>query len=227
MARPLSKLLAVLFMVVSQYAYGQHELFYEIVLEKTLLENEEWEFTGEANWKHLNDEPGWSRWGASFAGVRKIRRLGLSAGANGYYTFNREITNFFEIRPWMALQLKIPVAAEIALRQRLKYEWRFFNTVGEQTTRENYGRLRYQIGLDIPIPGGEESSWEVRPFFEWFFIRNPATFERFSNERDYGVLVTKTLKNEHELSFCYRMEEFYNQDEEQGNGHILLVGYSF
>ncbi len=131
------------------------------------------------------------------------------------------------MRPWTALQYNIPIVAKISLRQRLKYEWRFFYTEGDSSTRENYRRLRYQIGIDIPIPADEESSWIIRPFFEWFFIRDPATFERFPNERDYGITAIKSLKNEHGLFFSYRLEEFYNIDTERGNGHIFLIGYSF
>ena len=126
-----------------------------------LIENEEWEFIGEANFKHLYNEPAWRRWGASFAGVRKIKRFRIHGGVNSYYTFNRDITNFFEVRPWTALQYNIPIIGEITLRQRLKYEWRFFYTEGDNSTRENYRRLRYQIGIDIPIPNEEELSWNI------------------------------------------------------------------
>ena len=68
---------------------------------------------------------------------------------------------------------------------------------------------------------------EHRPYFEWFIIRDPASFERFPNERDYGVTIIKSLKNDHELFFSYRLEEFYNNKTERGNGHIFLIGYSF
>ncbi len=216
-----------LFIILSHQALAQDEFFHEIVIEKKLIEQEEWEFVGEANFKHLYEEPAWRRWGVSFAGVRKGKHFRIHAGVNTYYTFNKDITNFFEVRPWTALQYNIPIVGETTLRQRLKYEWRFFYTEGDNSTRENYRRLRYQIGIDIPIPGEEESSWVIRPFFEWFFIRDPATFERFPNERDYGIRVTKSLKNEHELFFNYRLEEFYNIDTEKGNGHIFLIGYSF
>ncbi|NJL77411.1 MAG: DUF2490 domain-containing protein [Saprospiraceae bacterium] len=228
MTRHSSKLFIYLFILLSHYAYSQHEFFHEIVLEKTLIENEDWEFFGEANFKYVYNEPAWRRWGVSFVGVRKVNRFSVFGGVNGYYTFDKNITNFFEVRPWTALQYNIPIVADINLRQRLKYEWRFFYTEEDPTTRENYGRLRYQIGFDIPIPSEEaESSWTIRPFFEWFFIRDPASFERFSNERDYGVMVIKSLKNEHELSFSYKMETFYDLDTEREYGHIFLVAYSF
>lgn len=220
-------ILGFLFIILSHQALAQDEFFHEIVIEKKLIEHEEWEFIGEANFKHLYEEPVWRRWGVSFVGVRRIKRFRIHGGLNSYYTFNRDITNFFEVRPWTALQYNIPITGEITLRQRLKYEWRFFYTQGDNSTRDNYRRLRYQIGIDIPIPSKEESSWFIRPFFEWFFIRDPATFERFPNERDYGITVIKELKNEHELFFTYRLEEFYNNDMEHGNGHIFLMGYSF
>jgi len=218
--------LSFLLIIWSHQALAQDEFFNEIVIEKKLIENEEWEFVGEANFKNLYDEPSWRRWGVSFAGVRKIKRFRIHGGVNSFYTFNRDITNFFEVRPWTAVQYNIPINGKIILNQRLKYEWRFFYTEGDNSTRENYGRLRYQIGIDIPIPSEEESSWIIRPYFEWFFIRDPATFERFPNERDYGVMIVKSLKNEHELFFSYRLEEFYNIDTERSNGHIFLIGYS-
>lgn len=213
--------------ILSHKALAQDEIFHEIVIEKALYENEEWEFVGEANFKHLYDETAWRRWGVSFAGVRKIKQFRIHGGFNSYYTFNREITNFFEVRPWTAVQYKVPIVREISLRQRLKYEWRFFYTEGKNSTRENYGRFRYQIGFDIPEPAQKESSWVFRPYFEWFFIRDPATFEQFPNERDYGIKLIKSLKNEHEISIGYMMEEFYNQNSNRGNGHIFLLAYTF
>lgn len=62
-------------------------------------------------------------------------------------------------------------------------------------------------------------------FFEWFFIRVPDAFERFSNKLDYGITVIKSLKNEHELFLTFRLEEFHNINTERDNGHIFLVGY--
>lgn len=219
--------LGFLFIIFSHPALAQDEFFHEIVIEKKLLEIEEWEFIGEANFKHLYDEPAWRRWGISFAGIRRINRFSIQAGANSYYTFNKDIVNFFEVRPWTNVQYDIPIVNKFTLRQRLKYEWRFFYTEKENFEKENYGRFRYQIGFDIPIGIEEETSWKIRPFFEWFFIRDPATFERFPNERDYIVMIVKSLKNGHELFFSYRLEEFYNIDTERSNGHIFLIGYSF
>ena len=219
--------LGLLFIILSHQAHAQDEFFHEIVIEKALIENEEWEFISEANFKHLYDEPAWRRWGVSFAAIRKINRFRIHGWLNSYYTFNKDITNFFEVRPWTALQYNIPIVGEVTLRQRLKYEWRFFYTEGDSSTREDYGRLRYQIGIDIPLSREEESSWVIRPYFEWFFIRDPSTFERFPNERDYGVTIIRNLKNDHELFFSYRLEEFYNIETERGIGHIFLIGYSF
>ncbi|MFN0200580.1 MAG: DUF2490 domain-containing protein [Bacteroidia bacterium] len=225
--RHLLKFLVLLFISISHHAYSQHEFFHELVLEKKLMENEKWELIGEANFKHLYNEPAWRRWGASFAGARKMNRFSLFGGLNGYYTFNRNITNFFEMRPWTAVQFKLPIVAKIVLRQQLKYEWRFFYTEEQPKTKENYGRLRYQVGLDIPIPAKEESSWTIRPYFEWFFIKDPAEFERFSNERDFGLMAIKRFKNEHKLSFGFTREVYYDLFAEREYGYLFFVGYSF
>jgi len=219
--------LVLFFILINHSAYSQHEFFHEIALEKKLVENEKWEFIGEANFKYAYNEPAWRRWGISIAGVRKIKRFNVLGGVNGFYTFNRDITNFFEIRPWTALQLKFPIVGKINLRQQLKYEWRFFYTEQEPKTNENYGRLRYQIGVDIPIQSKEESSWTIRPYFEWFFIKDPAEFERFSNERDFGLMAIKRFKNEHKLSFGFTSEVYYDLDAEREFGYLFFVGYSF
>ncbi len=217
----------ILLLVLGHFANGQSEFFHELVLEKKLMENEKWELIGETNWKYLYNEPSWRRWGLSFAGVRKIKRFSIMGGTDGYYTFNNKAVDFFEVRPWTSVQHKLPLVSEWFLRQMLKLEWRFFKTESQSFSNENYSRLRYQIGLDIPLFSKKDSEWKVRPYFEWFFIRNPATYERFSNERDYGLMATKSFKNQHELSFNYKVEEFYTQHSEKEYGHLFLLAYSF
>lgn len=209
-----------------QQAMSQDEFFHELRVEKRLIEHEKWEVVGEANWKNLYNKSKWRRWGASLFGVRRIKHFNLFGGFNGYYTFNNSITNFFEVRPWAALRYNIPLISDITLRQRLKGEWRFFFEEGEEQ-RQNYRRIRYQLGLDIPLSSGEEESrWHIRPYFEWYFIRDPATFERFPNERDYGFNLIRRFENEHDLSIGYRLETFYNTEEERGNGHLFIIGYT-
>jgi hypothetical protein len=228
MNKYVGSLLGLLMMLFCHQSKGQDELFHELRLEKILIEKEEWELIGEADWKHLYNEPGWRRWGGSVFGVWNPGPIRLSAGTNGYYTFNRSITNFFELRPWTAINHSLSLGSKISLRQRVKVEWRFFYDEGD-APREDYRRLRYQIGFDIPLTTdahGHEASWRVRPYFEWFFIRDPATFERYPNERDYGLTLIKRLGNHHELSLGYKMEEFYRTENDHGNGHIILIGYS-
>ena len=227
MKRQLYKLFGIVLVLISHYAYSQNEFFHELTLEKTFIENEAWEFVGEANFKYSYNEPRWRKWGASLSGIRKIKHFSFSGGFNGYYTFDKGITNFFEARPWMATQFNIPIVEDIVLRQRLRYEWRFFYTEEQPSTRENYRRLRYQIGFDIPISGKKESTLKIRPFFEWFFIRDPASFERFSNERDFGLMVIKTFKNEHDLYVGFTKEVYYDLGAEHISGYTVLLTYSF
>lgn len=219
-------LLAFLTIFLFHRGISQEEFFHELRLEKRLIEKEEWEVAGEVNWKYLYNEPRWRRWGFSVFGVRRIKQFNLFGGSNGYYTFNNSISNFFEVRPWAALRYTIPLISNITLRQRLKGEWRFFYEEGVEQ-RQDYRRIRYQLGLDIPLSAGEEESgWHIRPYFEWYFIRDPATFERFPNERDYGFTFIRWFENEHQLSIGYRLETFYNTETERGNGHLFIIGYS-
>ena len=223
----LSKLIFVVFIIVGHDSFCQHEFFHEIALENKLVENEKWECIGEVNFKHLYDEPAWRRLGVSFSGIRTIKQFKLSSGLNSYDTFNRNITDFFEVRPWSALQFNFPILSTIYLRQQLRYEWRFFFTKEVSNSKENYGRLRYKIAFDFPIPSKEESSWKIRPYFEWFFIKDPAAFERFSNERDFGLMAIKRFKNEQEFSFGFTREVYYDLNSEKEYGYIILLSYSF
>lgn len=221
--------LLLLIMLIAVPSLGQHEFFHEVRLEKVLIEREHWELEGEADWKHLYNEPGWRRWGGSVSGVRHLDAFRISGGMNGYYTFNSSITNFFEFRPWTALNHALTLGPRISLRQRLKGEWRFFYGGGEAQW-ENYRRLRYQIGFDIPLSAdhsGHGVAWRVRPHFEWFIIRDPATLERYPNSRDYGLTFLKQFENHHELSLGCKVEEFYRTEGEHGTGYIAVVGFAF
>lgn len=227
MNRHVGLLLLILALLSSRQALGQDEFFHELSVEKTFLENEEWEFAGEVTWKNQYNEAGWRRWGVSLFGERRLfDRFRLKGGLNGYYTLNSRFKNFFELRPLLAVSHHLPLGANISLQQRLKVEWRFFYDEGE-AAREDYRRIRYQLGLDIPLSQREpEASWTIRPYVEWYFIGDPATFERFPNERDYGFMLIKPLANEHVLTFGYRLETFYNVESERGNGHLIIIGYS-
>ena len=219
-------LLVFLTLLCGHKLQSQQEFFHELSLEKRLLEEGHWEFTGEVNWKNLYNEPGWRRWGVSFFARRRIESFNLLGGVKGYYTFNKNITNFFELRPWMAVSYNFALGSRVTVRQRLMAEWRLFYE-DREAQREDYRRLRYQLGLDIPLSAEEqEASWTLRPIVEWYIIRDPATFERFPNERDFGLTLIRRFKNEKELSFGYRIEEFYNTEEDQGIGHLFTLGYS-
>lgn len=87
--------------------------------------------------------------------------------------------------------------------------------------------MRYRIGFDILLLTKMDRAWHIQPSFEGYFIRRPTTFERFPNERDYGLKFIRELRNNKEISFGYKVEEFYDTETESGNGHILLLGFSF
>lgn len=92
-------LFTVILILICQNTFGQEDLFHEISFKKILKGNEEWKFEGEANWKHIYDNIGWRRLGTSIGTMRRIRSFNLTSGVFGYFTFNKEVENFFEVRP--------------------------------------------------------------------------------------------------------------------------------
>lgn len=141
--------LSLIFLFTSNL-YAQDEFFHEFSLDYTFLEHEKWETSGEVYWKNLYNSSGWRRWGVSLEGARKFDYFNLSGGLNANYTFNKIITNFFELRPWWAFNLNVPLIKGLDLRQRFRSEWRFFFEQGAET-RDNYGRFRYRIAFDIAL----------------------------------------------------------------------------
>ncbi len=218
--------MTLLLTLISLKSYGQDEFFHELFFEKNILENEKWEFNAEFNSKYTYEEPQWRRWGLAFISVRRIEKFRIFGGLNGLYTFNRKIDNFYEVRPWLAVDYGFKIFDHLTFRPRVKTEWRFF-FVEDTDTRENYNRTRIQLNFEIPLSKEREAHWMIRPRVEWFFVRNLASAERFSNERDVGITFIKHFKNEHRLLFGYQFEKFYNIDSEKSNGHILSLGYIF
>jgi hypothetical protein len=223
--RNLLSIFCITLIFLTKSASCQSELFQEIGVEKELGEFKELEFSGKLVWKNLYGDPGWRRWGISFVGAKEIKKFKFLGGINGFYTFNSKITNFFELRPWMAADYDISLPADIVLKQRIRPEWRlFFNE--EKVGREDHVRLRYRLNLDFPIDKKDEKFWKLRTSFEWYFT-NPASYERFSNETDYGIFLIRGLKNDHVLSFGYLLEVFYDVESEHVNGHIFSFDYTF
>lgn len=220
------RFIILLFTFTCKQGFCQDEFFHELFFEKNIIENEKWEFNVEINSKYTYEEPKWRRWGVSFLSLRKLNKFRIFGGLNALYTFNDKIDNFYEIRPRIAIDYGIKLFNHTTFRPRIQTEWRFF-FVEDNDTREDYNRTRFQLNFDVPLTKDSETLWMIRPRIEWFVVRNLASAERFSNERDIGITFIKHFKNEHRLLIGYHYEKFYNVDSEKSNGHIFSLGYIF
>lgn len=80
------------------------EIFHEIEIAYTYVNNTKWRGAAAANWKHIYDKTGWRRWGGDAYISRKIKFISIEAGLTSNYTFDKDIVNYWEIRPWLGIR---------------------------------------------------------------------------------------------------------------------------
>ncbi|MBC2838830.1 hypothetical protein [Robiginitalea sp. SC105] len=212
-----------LLLLASGSLAAQEEFFHELELETVVWENERWEVAARTSWKHIYDEVAWRKFGLDGGVIRKAGNWGFLGGLSTFYTFNKEIDNFWEVRPWVAIQYTFPLFRTINVKQRLRSEWRnFFQEGGGETI--NYHRLRYAIWFGFRL--WESERWSQQLGFENYFVDLPAILERFPNERDYRLLFLHELPNSNELFFGVKVETFFIVDtREKSSALLLILGY--
>ncbi|WP_103070160.1 DUF2490 domain-containing protein [Aquimarina sediminis] len=208
---------------------AQTEFFHEFEVTKELKDTESWNIQITGNWKHLYEEPSWRRLGISGLAIKKLQNWQLLGGMNTYYTFDKEIDNFIELKPYLGLALKTKIIERLDLKQQFKGEWRNF-LFSEEIEDENYGRLRYKIGIEYLFKENEEipKEWKLVGTIEWYFLREHLTKERFSNSREYSFKILHKLTNGQEIGLGFLYEEF-NQlfGQENKSGTTILLEYRF
>ncbi len=222
-------LITALLLLVCQLSWAQDEFFNELEFRADVFENEKWTLRITPSWKHIYDEVGWRRLGLGFTAIRKLNNWHLLGGLYNSYTFNKEIDNLYELRPWAGIGLYTPISERILFYQKAKAEWRNLFISGEDTKNENYGRLRYRMDLHFLLSENEEKNteWKLKTSAEWYFLKDPASGERFPNSREFGLKFVHKFKNNHEIGFGYKIESFYEAvHHEGGNGHIFLLEYA-
>jgi hypothetical protein len=230
--RPMRKIISLLLFVmllrpVALFAQEKDEFFHEIEVAYTYLNNEKWRGVVAANWKHIYDEIGWRRWGGDAYISRKIKSIAIEAGLTANYTFDKDITNYLEIRPWFGLRSDLELTRRFLLMQKFKVENRNL-LYNDRYKNETFLRSRYLLSLKYNFIKGRED-WKLNPTGEWYFIGKKANAERFINSFELGLRLIKVFKNGHELALGYKIESF-KQSEVTGNtgkGHIFILECGF
>ncbi|TXN34979.1 hypothetical protein FVB32_10300 [Flagellimonas hymeniacidonis] len=218
-------------LLVHLQIHAQDEFFHEIELRHEVYDGEKWALDITGNWKNLyEEEAGWRRWGANATLNRKFGEWSIIGGFAGFFTFNSEIDNFFELRPHIAVRFNLPLLDRLSVAQRLRTEWRSFLYTQGETENESYQRLRYRIGTLYTLAESEEegTAWRVWGNIEWFFLRDPALGERFPSSREYALRFIREFRNGNELGLGYKLENFFDNPNQEGNtGHIIILEFRF
>lgn len=225
----MKKIITTLLLVSTYFsANAQEAFFYEIKTGINLLEKKTFSLEANANWKHVYDEIGWRRLGVAGMATKKLKNWSFYGGLSMFYTFNKNIDNYLEIRPQIGLGLTTPIVDRLTLNQRFLGEWRTYFYSGENKS-ENYTRSRYRILLNYIVVENKEkqTAWKIKPSVEWYFTKNTAYGERFAESRRYTLMLSHEFKNKDELSIGYRYENFIKLIEENEIGHLVLLEYSF
>lgn len=226
-ARIFFPLIFFLFSSGMSFSQEKDEFFHEIEISHTYINNDKWRGAVAANWKHIYDEIGWRRWGADIYISRKIKSVAIESGITVNYTFDQDIVNYWDLRPWLGLRSDLKLNDRFLLMQKFKIESRnlYFD---DSYKNEHLLRSRYLLSLRYNFLKDKES-WKLNPTTEWYFIDRQADAERFVNSVEFGLRVIKVFENENELAFGYKIETFKktNLSENSGRGHIIIIEYGF
>jgi len=202
----------------------QTEVFHDFSYEFSFNNGAELDLNGQLEWKNLYGEEGWSRASFDLKTRKEIGVIGLIGGLKNNYTFDEDIVNFWEIRPWIGVELVNKLSSKLLLKQELKGEFRnFFFSDSEYDF--NF-RTKFKIGLEYPlksVEAEEGEGWIMATEVEWFFLRNEEINERYINSREYSILVSKKVLEGRLLSFGIRFEEYSNNLENESDKAITVV----
>ncbi len=219
------KYLITLFTFLNVYlGIAQTEVFHDFAYEFKIKDYEEWLVYGELEWKHLYGEEGWSRTSFDIKTEREAGVITFIGGLKNNYIFDKDIENYWEIRPWIGFELTNKLTKKLVLNQELKGEFRnfFFN---DDEYDFNF-RTKFKVGLEYPlkyIEEEEEEDWIISTEVEWFFLRNEEINERYINSREYSILMSKKINKNRLLTFGARFEEYSNNLENENDKAITAV----
>ena len=207
------------------------EVFAEGLVAGTIFEKEHTSIRLSGSWKHFfEEEEGWKR--GTFTG-RVKRNAGiwdLIGGLSTLYTFDKEIDNFYEFRPWAAVGLNTPINERLLFKQVFKGELRNVFFSEEQKADITSWRTRVKGLLEYLIEENEEegTEWFMAAGVEWYIVEDQISRERYAGTREYSGEIGRKFPNHHTLVIEYVYEEFSDLFGETDNsGHTISFRYLF
>ncbi|GLB50715.1 hypothetical protein Y10_30830 [Neptunitalea sp. Y10] len=208
-----------LLLVTSVTNAQEDELFGNLSVGKSFAGSGNWGYSSALTYKHIFDEIGWRRLSGDFGTNYKYGVWGFKGGLSLQYTFDDEIVNSLEVRPWVGASLRNELINHLAMIQVGRLEWRNFFYDG--VDNEAYIRTTFDVGFEYELHDLNLETWAVETGYTWYFLKDPAIGERYANSREFRFLFIKKLPKA-KLIFGYKAEKFREFDgEDHGAAHTI------
>ncbi|MFD2891212.1 hypothetical protein ACFS5J_04200 [Flavobacterium chuncheonense] len=198
--------------------WGQKDFFHDISFQTNLLHNEKITVLSESNWMHNYSESRWHRLGFNVEVLRKLENWTFLGGLVNNYTFDEQIDNFYELRPWLGIALQTPITDKLFLKQRLRIENRniFY---GDKIKYQSILRTRFDVALEYNFPKSK-----VRTDIEWFIRKDPALSDRYNSRRSYRLQYSYFGFKKMIFSIGYKYQRFNRKyNPEANDGHTIEI----
>lgn len=200
------------------------DLFMTVFLSKSYEGKENWSYSTSLWYKHIYDHPGWRRMSGFGIANYTYKTWIFQGGFSTQYTFDDEIVNSLELRPWLAVGLKTPITDDLYLKQQVYFEWK--NFFYKNDSHENYLQQTVDVGLYYDLKQLKLTNWSLETGYMWYFLKDPALGERFANSREYRIVFYKKMKKA-TLAFGYFFEKYKDFESlPQSNAHTMMFGVS-
>lgn len=219
-------LLILIFLTTSNFSFGQKFNFTNFFIEHKGSLDSGWTYSGSVFWKHSYTSHPWRRIGINASAAYEINRiLFVSGGTLVQYTFDKEIVNSTEIRPWVATKLVSQFTNWINFEQMYQVEWRNFLYKSHQN--DSYVRTNYDIAINLRPQRSKLKNWGIQTGYNWFYLKEPAFGERYSDSREFRILINRYFSKS-KISVGYKREKFRSiQSRPPTLANTLEASFSF
>lgn len=198
------KITLLLFTTTFSVMYGQKDFFTTVGASKRKLVSEKLSYSITADWKHIYNDVAWDRLGTGLEVDYQQNFWTLEAGGVVQYTFDKQISNYFELRPWFGVRLENQIIPDLSLVQEGKVEWR--NFIFRNAQDDNYIRTTFEMSFNYNLDKIGLNNWLVNSGYVWYFLKDPALGERFANSKEFMFNLRKKGKNSFLIG--YKFETF-------------------
>lgn len=221
----LKKSCFLFFIILTYINSNSQTLFHEIESGKK-FEYKNNNYSIDLNWKKDYESKSWNRYGFNLTLNKSLKNnWTIFTGLENYLVVDPKVSNYFEIRPWIMVNLKSKIVSNIYFSQFLKTEWRNF-FYDNNYNSDNYFRVRYRFHFDCQVFNKTQKIF-IKPGVEWYLLKNISTGERYANSRELYLRFCFEHEKK-EWNFGIKNESFFTSiHPEEDNVNTLFLEYKF